>query len=72
MDISLDSSMVELLTSDAGVPSLIPSPAMYFNLYLPTRDTSFVPKIKWKSIKYKIFMNSNNKKLLPRCEQCDS
>ena len=33
MDIHLDSSVVEHLTSDAGVPGSIPSPAMYFHLY---------------------------------------
>ena len=29
----LDSSVLEHLTSDAGVPSSIPSPAIFFNLY---------------------------------------
>ena len=33
MDIGLDSSVVEHLTSDAGVPGSIPSPAIYFHLY---------------------------------------
>ena len=31
--IGLDSSVVEHLNSDAGVPSLIPGPAIYFHLY---------------------------------------
>ena len=44
--IGLDSSVVEHLTCDAGVPGSIPCPAIYFYLHLPTWDTSFIPKIK--------------------------
>ena len=33
VDISLDSSVVEHLTSDAGDPGSIPGPAIYFHLY---------------------------------------
>ena len=33
VDIGLDSSVLEHLTSDAGVPSSIPSPAIFFYLY---------------------------------------
>ena len=33
VDIGLESSVLEHLTSDAGVPSSIPSPAIFFYLY---------------------------------------
>ena len=34
VDIGLDRSLVEHLTSDAVVPGSIPDPAIYFHLYL--------------------------------------
>ena len=52
MDIGLDSSVVEHLTSNAGVLGLIPGPAIYFHLYFFVFVHSSHPYYNWNILFY--------------------
>ena len=58
VDIGLDSSVVEHLTIDAGVPGSIPGPAIFFQMYFFVLVHSSHPNYIWSSISRSINANS--------------